>query len=561
MHQRIPILMTRLLPALFAATLFFQVTTFAQISRDQPDEEQRVQATLRQATVFLTRAQLSARATATVDAGTTRLIIDNAPAQTDPQSIQVSGKGDAVIQGVQFRTNFLTKATKPASLQRLEDSLKINREALEAMAVQEEVLVEEKKLILANKQVGGKEVGATVKQIADMAAFYRDRLTKIGQELLVLTRRMVEQKKRVDRLDAQVKEQNAKREQPVGEIEVTLTARTRTSIELDLSYVVRNAGWTPIYDVRVRDTQRAASLAYKAQVYQNTGFDWQNIRLTLSTANPSLPGSQPELGTDYISFYEPKPPVLYHQRDARTAYGGTEPNKKAMTATEASADAFATPAPNLTNTADETQAVDQPTNVSFVIALPYTILTNGRPQLVDIQTSDLPATYRYELTPKLDTDAFLTAQITGWDKLNLLNGVARIYFEGTFVGESRVSLAEAKDTLSLSLGRDKRIIAKREQIEDLNSRKSVGSNQREGRAYRISLRNTRPEPVSLTLYDQIPVSTDSRIEVSLTDAGGAELNPETGKLTYRLTLQPNESRALTFRYELKYPRGRTLAQQ
>ncbi len=552
--------MTRLLPALFIAILFFQVTTIAQVNRDPADDEQRVQATLRQATVFLTRAQLSAHATATVDAGVTRLIIDNAPAQTDPQSIQVSGKGDAVIQGVQFRTNFLTKATKPASLQRLEDSLKINREALEGLTVQEEVLQEEKKLILANKQVGGKDAGATVKQIADMAAFYRDRLTKIGQELLVLTRRMTEQKKRVARLDAQVTEQNAKRERPVGEIEVTLTARSRTAIELDLSYVVGNAGWTPIYDVRVRDTKSAASLAYKAQVYQNTGFDWQNVRLTLSTANPALPGSQPELSTDYVRFYEPQPPVLYQQQDVRTGYSSRA--KANGSAAEASADAFGNPAaPTLTNTADVTQAVDQPTNVSFVIALPYTILTNGRPQLVDIQTSDLPATYRYELTPKLDTDAFLTAQITGWDKLNLLNGVARIYFEGTFVGESRVSLAEAKDTLSLSLGRDKRIIAKREQIEDVNSRKAIGGNQREGRAYRISLRNTRPEPVSLTLYDQIPVSTDSRIEVSLTDAGGAELNPETGKLTYRLTLQPNESRTLTFRYEVKYPRGRTLAQQ
>lgn len=547
--------MTQLRPALLVAILFCPVSLFAQVSRPQPDEEQRVQATLRQATVFLTRAQLLAHATAIVDAGTTRIIIDNAPAQTDPQSIQVSGKGDAVIQGVQFRTNFLTKATKPAALQRLEDSLKTNREAYEAMTVQEEVLQEEKKLILANKQVGGKEVGATVKQIADMAAFYRDRLTKIGQELLVLTRRMVEQKKRVDRLDAQVVEQNARRDRPVGEIEVTLTARSRTTINLDLSYVVRNAGWTPIYDVRVRDTKSAASLAYKAQVYQNTGFDWQNIRLTLSTANPALPGAQPTLGTDYVSFYEPKPPVLYQQDDVRTGYSS---RAKTNAVTEEVLVAAEAPAPNLTTTADMTQAVDQPTNISFVIALPYTILTNGRPQLVDIQTSDLPATYRYELTPKLDTDAFLTAQITGWDKLNLLNGVARIYFEGTFVGESRVSLAEAKDTLSLSLGRDKRIIAKREQIEDLSSRKTLGSNQRDGRAYRISLRNTRPEAVSLTLYDQIPVSTDSRIEVLLTDAGGAALNPETGKLTYRLTLQPNESRVLTFRYELKYPKGRTL---
>lgn len=539
------------------AVLAAFVQPFAMAQSTPGADEQRVQATLRQATVFLTRAQLSAHATATVDAGTTRLIIDNAPAQTDPQSIQVSGKGDAVIQGVQFRTNFLTKATKPTSLQRLDDSLRINREAYEVLALQNEVLQEEKKLILANKEVGGKESGATVKQVADLADFYRDRLTKIGREMLLLNRRMVEQKKHVDRLDAQVAEQNAKRERPVGEIEVTLTARSRTTVELDLSYVVGNAGWSPVYDVRVRDTKTPASLAYKAQVFQNTGFDWQNVRLILSTANPALPGSQPELSTDYVGFYEPRPlPRMQQSREAVVAddgFGAARRNLKTMSADAA-------PAPALENTADFTQAVDQPTNVSFVIAIPYTILTNGRPQLVDVQTADLPATYRYEVTPKLDNDAFLTAQITGWDKLNLLNGVARIYFEGTFVGESRVSLAEAKDTLVLSLGRDKRIIAKREQIEDVNSRKSLGSNQREGRAYRISLRNTRQEPVSLTVFDQIPVSTDSRIEVSLADGGGAEVNSETGKLTYRVTLQPGESRALTFRYEIKYPKGRTLAQ-
>ncbi|GAB4028135.1 mucoidy inhibitor MuiA family protein [Spirosoma gilvum] len=532
--------------------------SFAQVTSPEAADEQRIHSTLRQATVFLTRAQLSAHATATLEVGTTRLIIDNAPAQTDPQSIQVSGKGDAIIQGVQFRTNFLNKATKPASLQRLEDSLRINRELYETMAVQVDVLQQEQKLILANQQVGGKDHGATVKDVADMAAFYRERLTKIGQELLVMTRRMTEQKKRVDRLDAQVAEQNAKRERPVGEIEVTMTARSRTAVELDLSYVVSNAGWSPVYDVRVRDAKGPASLAYKALVYQNTGFDWQAIRLILSTANPALPGSQPQLTTDYVGFYEPKPAKLSHDERALnevvvTGYG---------TAKRAKSDVAggAALAPQLDNTATMTQAVDQPTNVNFVIALPYTILTNSRPQLVDVQTTELPATYRYELTPKLDNDAFLTAQITGWDKLNLLNGPARIYFEGTFVGESRVNLSEAKDTLNLSLGRDKRIIAKREQIEDLNSRKTISSNQREGRAYRISVRNTRQEPVMLTLYDQIPVATDSRIEVLLTDAGGAELTSETGKLTFRLTLKPGESRDLSFRYEIKYPKGRVLTQ-
>ncbi len=543
----------------FPLLLFIFLSTLAYA---QPSDEQRVQATLRQATVFLNRAQLSAQATATIDAGTTRLIIDNAPAQTDPQSIQVSGKGDAVIQGVQFRTNFLDKAPRPASLQRLDDSLRTTREAYESLLVQKDVLEQERSLILANKEVAGKDQGATVKAVSDMAAFYRERLTRIGQDLLVLNRRIIEQKKRVDRLDAQVKEQDAKRERPVGEIEVTLTARSRTSVSLNLSYVVNSAGWRPVYDVRVRDTKSPASLAMKAQVYQNTGFDWQNVRLTLSTANPALSGTSPTLNTDYVSFYNPNPPAVEELREAVAAEKVVRLNARAklVEGDPNAEEVIPAPAADLTNTATFTQAVDQPTNVSFEIAIPYTILTNNRPQLVDVQTAELPALYRYEVTPKLDPDAFLTAQITGWDKLNLLNGTARIYFEGTFVGESQVSLTEAKDTLSLSLGRDKRIIAKREQIEGVNSRQTFGGNQRDAHAYRITLRNTRPEPISLTVYDQIPVSTDERIVVQLTENGGAQLNPETGKLTWRLALKPGETQAVTFRYEVKFPKGKVVTQ-
>lgn len=514
------------------------------------DDEQRTQATLKQATVFLNRAQLFAQAKATLDAGTTRLIIDNAPVSTDPQSIQVSGKGDAVIQGVQFRTNFLTKAPKPASLQRLDDSLRLNRETLQVLTLQKEVQTDERRLILANQKVGG-DKGTTVAEVAAMADFSQKRLTDIGLKLIKIDRQLAEQTKQVARLEAQVNEQNARRERPVGEIEITITTKTRTTVDLDLNYIVRNAGWSPVYDVRIRDTKSPASLAYKASVYQNTGFDWQAIRLTLSTANPAQGGTQPDLGTQYAGFYEPQPmPVLREERVNRSMM---------KTKTEAAVEA----PQELSNTSDFVQSVDQPTNVAFVIALPYTILTNSKPQLVDIQTADIPATYRYEATPKLDADAFLTAQLTGWEKLSLLNGTARIYLEGTYVGESQISLMQTKagatgDTISLGLGRDKRIVLKREQIEDVSSRKTVGSNIREAHAYRITVRNMKAEPVSLSLYDQVPVSTDSRIEVNATDTGGAELTAETGRLTWRLSLKPNESRVLTFRYEVKYPKGKTL---
>jgi uncharacterized protein (TIGR02231 family) len=210
-----------------------------------------------------------------------------------------------VIQGVQFRTNFLTKVTKPASLQRLEDSLRIARDTFDGLNLQKEVLENEKKMVLANQKVGT-EKGTVVEEVEDMADFFRTRLTDVGKKLLALEKLLKEQKLKVDRLEGQVKEQNAKRDRPVGEIEVTLSAKARTAVDLELSYVVDNAGWVPFYDIRVQDTKKPSTLAYKANVYQNTGFDWQNVRLTLSTSNPALPGTQPQLETQFVAFYEPQ---------------------------------------------------------------------------------------------------------------------------------------------------------------------------------------------------------------------------------------------------------------
>ncbi|WP_185731254.1 DUF4139 domain-containing protein [Larkinella rosea] len=528
-------------------SLLIAAFLFVSIAQAQ-DDEQRITSKIQHVTVFLNRAQINAQAKATISPGVTRLIIDNASAQTDPQSIQVSGKGDAVIQGVQFRTNFLTKVTKPASLQRLEDSLRIARDTFDVLNLQKEVLDNEKKMVLANQKVGT-EKGTVVEDVEDMADFFRTRLTDVGKKLLALEKLVKEQKLKVDRLEGQVREQNAKRDRPVGEIEVTLSSKAKTAIDLELSYVVNNAGWVPFYDIRVRDTKSPAALAYKANVYQNTGFDWQNVRLTLSTSNPALPGTQPQLETQFVSFYEPRPvPVSAPRAKAQMQIADASGTLNEMVVV----------APNLNTAADFTQVTEQPTSVNFEISTPYTILSNNRPQVVDIQTGEIPATYRYTATPKVDQDAFLIATLSGWEKLNLLNGTARTYFEGTYVGESQVDLKQAGDTLSIGLGRDRKIIVKREKTQDFSSRKGLSSSVRDSYSYKITVRNTKSEAVNLTVFDQIPVSTDNRIEVELNDSAGAGQNSETGRLTWNLSLKPNESRDLLFRYTIKYPKGKQL---
>src|SRR5690606_26899373 len=197
-------------------------------------------------------------------------------------------------------------------------------------------------------------------------------------------------------------------------------------------------------------------------------------------------------------------------------------------------------------------------NTEFSIALPYTVASSPKPTVVDIATHEVPASYRYATTPKLDGDAFLLARVTGWEAFSLLPGEANVFFEGTFVGKTYVDPANVRDTLDVSLGRDKRIVVERKKVQDYTSRRTIGANRRDRYTWEISVRNTRDEAVTITVEDHVPVSQNSQIEVSVDETGGARYTPEDGKLVWELALNPNETKKLRYSFEVKYPKDRMI---
>lgn len=194
----------------------------------------------------------------------------------------------------------------------------------------------------------------------------------------------------------------------------------------------------------------------------------------------------------------------------------------------------------------------------FEIKQPYTVHSDGKAVTAEIGRFDLPALYTYRSTPKIDKDAFLVAEATGWEKLNLLQGEANVYFENTFVGKSILDPAQEGDTLRFSMGRDRGIRIERTKETDYTARRSIGSNQTQTMAWKFTVRNTRTEPVVVTLADQLPVSRNSTITVTEEELSGGRLDKESGLVTWRLELQPGEQRELKLRYGVKYPKDRSL---
>ncbi|WP_373514821.1 mucoidy inhibitor MuiA family protein, partial [Persicitalea sp.] len=326
----------------------------------QNSNQQTVSPTLTHATVFLNRAELTATAKATVTAGEQRLVIENIPQSIDQNSIQVKGSGNAVITGVRFVQNYLQNAPRPKNILQLDDTLRTVQDDIAAAELSRSVLEEEKLLILANKQVSGTATGVKVADLKDMANFYRERLTDIGAKLIKVKELLKDLQQRENNLKNQLSNWQNSRNRPTGGIEVSLTTTVRTALDLEISYVVRGAGWRPVYDLRVKETNAPVALAYKAEVFQNTGQNWDNVKLTLSTSNPALGGVMPTLGVQYVDF--PQPVVMRNERARFSKEAAISMNAQAV---PMDSEAFGAPMADVQTTADFTQITTNDLSVSF----------------------------------------------------------------------------------------------------------------------------------------------------------------------------------------------------
>jgi uncharacterized protein (TIGR02231 family) len=317
-----------------------------------------------------------------------------------------------------------------------------------------------------------------------------------------------------------------------------------------LSYLIREARWYPSYDIRAKNVNSPIAIVYKANVSQTTGEEWKNVKLTLSTGNPYVNSNKPELNPYYLNIYQYAPKV---SADASlnevvvTEASGIKRSAKHYGNEDASG-------PNVA-------LAENQTNVDFNIDNPYTIASDGKTSLVEINQVEVKANYQYYVAPKLNTNVFLTAQVTDWSKYNFLAGEVNIFFEGTYIGKSRMDTQALNDTLNLSLGVDKSILVTRTSRKDLTEKQSLSSNKKETRDWLIEVKNRKNQPINLLVEDQVPVSQNSSIEVETQNISGGQSDQTTGKVSWNLTLKPSDDKKLELKYQVKYPKNQTVIVQ
>ncbi len=503
--------------------------------------------------VFLSGAQVSRTGETYLNPGEHTLTLTGLSPFLDAASLKVSAKGQFTVLSITHSLNYLKPIAQSEHLLMLQTKIDSLTEVEASLNGDLEIIREKKKVLDTNRKIGSEE-GVSITQLKEALAFYESELAGMKKKELRIRNELKELEKRKKKYQNQLSAGQVE-EKATSEIEILVKASKHTKASFGISYLVSNAGWKPKYDVKVSDLSKPATLTYKAAFFQNTQEDWDKVALSFSSIDPREGAMKPEISPWYLSFAydrvysnrfkKEKAYMLDEVVVSKRAQGLAMDREEVKMEDEEDA---STILPSTTT--------QKATSVEFDVNLPYTLKSEGGMKTVDLEEYEIPASYQYYAVPKMNQAAFLVAQITDWESYNLLDGEINLFFEDTYVGKSVLNTEVLTDTMEVSLGNDKQISISREKIKQFSKTKVLGTNKTDKKGFEISLKNNKQVAVTLKLQDQIPLSTNSSIEVKMLNTGKGSFNEATGIIDWEIKLKPGESKTLSFSYEVKYPKGR-----
>jgi len=667
--------------SLFAALLVAPV-------RQAQADTLRVTSSVDAVTVFFSGAMVERQSIVQLKKGKQVICFTQLPRSLKAETVQLAGLKHATILVVKHAIETPVQQDDPAKRKQLEADEKKLIRLNEQIKAEIAVLQQEEQILLKNAHIAG-EGGVKVAALRETADFYRQRLGDIRKMMFSLS---YDIELNQEKLKVVYQNMNALRGPvPTAQsvVYVTLEGKRTYADTLQLKYYDEAAGWIPAYDFRVEDLRQPLQISYLADVFQFSGEDWTQVKLILSTANPSLSGDKPILRPWYFGSQEqrPEPPskkasenggylrgrVLENQKSegipfanivlyqeglqvagttsdidgnyefkrlpsgiyaVRCSYVGFHPhevNNIRIAETQSvllditlssgialkevmvmdyevpliSKDDFSSGAtysredvqrsssnvgenrrvPNAaiassslnirgSRSSSNEYFIDgirvrsgsnsfgyeaflprSPELLQYAIENRQTIPSDGENQRVPIKDEKVKTRFVHHAVPKLSNDVFLVAEIAPWAYLNLLDGTANLYYQGTFVGATEVRTKVTGDTLRLAMGRDRNVVIERKLALDQESRKIIGNTVRQEMKWDITIRNHKDYAVELQLDEQLPISRHKSVEISHETLPKALVEEQNGLVRWQLTLAGGTKTTLNLNYQVRYPAG------
>jgi len=497
------------------------------------------------------------------------------PRTWQEQSIQFLEKGDFIIQEftplTQENENAATmqsslSAKDDALLKTLKDSLlklvdsQAEDNALLAIYNRQKTSIENMKVMTQSSQMD------SVAKIRDGLSFYETKMMSLTRKIRSISKTISERQLEISSLNKKIQklQEGVEPLEKYQKYEV-LTIYSNKDIanaHLTYSYNVEGVAWSPYYDVQFSKKSNDVSFVLKAKLRQSSGEDWKNVPLCFSTETVNNSGELQELNPYYLYYQKP----MAFSRSNRVMLMDKSANKQEESEQESpeedneyAVDAIATTvagASNGTGYSQYTQSSETLLGKEYTTGLNHSVLSGDKDKTIALESQDTKASYKYYTVPKLEKRAYIVAQIADWERMQLVSAPTKIYIDGDYTCQGELNTANTKDTLSLSVGEDKRVSIERKVTKSKPEKSSLLSSSIETEvSVTLTVKNNNQKAITINVADQVPVSQSKDIKVTTKDLHGASYDEKTGRLSWEVALKASESAQITFSYVVKCPKN------
>jgi uncharacterized protein (TIGR02231 family) len=497
-----------------------------------------VKTRAQEAIVYLSGAEIKSIATVPLKQGMNSIQFKGLSPSFISKSLQVTVGNNVEVRSVSTHTEQLLLNEVNPELKDLTDSITLLQDKIELINNQVDAYNMEKQVLAQNQRMGGTQGSVSLQDLTKATDFFRERTLLINNSLTVLNKNLKSLSEILSRKKMDFNTETAKINRTRYVVDVLVNSPVDQRADFMIRYSISDAYWEASYDIIATEINKPIALKYKAEIYNDSGIDWKEVKLSLATGDISVSAARP-----YLTSW-----ILNYTSVANEGY------LNAIVQQTANQEEINVPDQG----GEEVKAVSE-LSTFFAIERQHTILNGNGPYRIDLQTETLQAAFEYLTVPKMELSAFLIAKVTGWEKFNLIDGKANVYYDNSYIGESAINTRLIGDTLELSLGRDNQIVVSRSKIEDRGSTSAIGGKRSESFVYEIQIKNNRKVPVLVRVQDQIPVSQEKEITVDVSEISSARLDASSGRLQWLRSLPSGEAIKYKIAFAVKYPKNKTVA--
>ena len=521
-----------------------------------------IEYSLTDVTVYPDRAQVRCQGGVDLTPAVQTLVFDELPLTMDRDSVRVSGSGTVAVSilAVDVVHEHYEQSPSPV-IQELETEIETIQEEIQALEDDLATWQAEADLLAGlrgatQEYAKGLSRGRmSVDEQNDLILYIRNQDRQIRQEQRSLESQVRVLRRKLEKREKDLSDLRSARGRSRYQVRVNVDVQEEGHFIPVLTYIVRNAGWHPIYDLHYRSTGKELSISTFAQISQRTGQDWDDVQILVSTARPALNQRVPDLQPWFIDSYV-TPPMPAPLRAASKLAGeaqmlmAEDAPPVAELLYERAVDAELAEAAVQGDEAVVTYRVPGSATVESDAAAHKFFLARLSPE---IELS-------YLSVPKHTDAVFRRMKATNNAQAPLLSGQASLFFDEEFIGKTELEYTPVGGEVELLLGVEERIKVTRELVKRFVDKRFLKDNRVIHYGYEIKLENLLDETADTELKDQLPVSRHEEIQVKLDEAKPTPSEQsDLNIMEWNLTLQPHAEMTVTYSYTVQHPRSMRVA--